>query len=155
MQYKRRTKNLNMHLDLTDYQAQQKNPATKFILLLLLPFAAGFALSGQNDFAFEHRYLHQLRQLSEFLAELLDLVGVDEQGGAAAQIEWVISRPHIHRILFLGPTRRHHQLPVAINFSVLVELGVEILLPAGDHRPVTSRSEFLEMTASNAKSGEK
>lgn len=42
----------------------------------------------------------------------------------------MVPRPDVDHILLLGPTRRHHKLTLAVYLRVLVEVGVDVLLPA-------------------------
>lgn len=109
--------------------------------LFLLAFARTLALGRKNNLSFEDRNLHNLGELAELLSELLDLVGVDENGGAVAEVEGVVTGPDVDDVLLLGPTGGHHQLSVAVHLRVLVELRVYVLLPARHHRrPAIPRS---------------
>lgn len=103
----------------------------KWLLLGAALALGGLLALGEDDLAVaEDGDLHEGGELAVALAELVDLVGVGEEGGAAAQVEGVVAGPHVHRVLPLRPARRHHQLPVAVHPRVLVELRMHpALLP--------------------------
>lgn len=115
----------------------------RVLLFFLASFASGLALGGEHNLTLEHGNLHDLRQLTELLAELLDLVGVYEDGRAVSEVEGVVPRPEVHGVLLLGATGRHHQLTIAVHLRVLVELRVYVLLPARHHRPTIAHSTNL------------
>jgi len=116
--------------------------------LLFASLGNPLASRGDNNLSFEHRNLHNLRELAELLPELLDLVVAHHNRRAVAEVERVVPGPHVHHILLLGPTRRHHQLSVTVHLGVAMELWVYILLPAP--HPTLHHSPYLP-TNSNKK----
>lgn len=106
--------------------------------LFLLAFTgAGLPLRWDYNLTFERRNLHKLIQTAdsaELLPELLNLIGVDEVGGATAEVERVVAGPDIYDVLFLSAAGGEDLVSAAVNLGVIVEFRVDVLLPASPSR---------------------
>ena len=120
---------------------EKKKVTKKRRSLLFASLGNPLASRGDNNLSFEDRNLHNVRELTELLPELLHLVVAHHNRRAVAEVEGVVPRPHVHHILLLGPTRRHHQLSVTVHLRIPMELRVYVLLPAP--HPTLHHSRYL------------
>lgn len=143
---------------ITPIEIDKKKVTKKRRSLLFASLGNPLASRGDNNLSFEDRNLHNLRELPELLPKLLHLVVAHHNRRAVAEVEGVVPRPHVHHILLLGPTRRHHQLSVTVHLGFPMELRVYILLPAPNptlhhspHLPTNSNKNSVKIHDSTLK----